>query len=527
MERPRALISVWDKTGIEEFAESLQSMGWAILSTGGTATRLRDSGIEVTDVSDTTGHPEIFDGRVKTLHPAIHGGIMARRDSEQDMEKLADMGYGTIDMVCVNLYPFEETASREPPVSDQELIEMIDIGGPTMVRSAAKNHADVIVITKPEQHESILEALSKSQGNPSGIDLTMRKELAISAFQSTAAYDSAVSNELWGRFTESRIPNRILASSEKGIELRYGENPHQPASFFPSTGKPRGLSRAVQHGGKPLSYNNYLDLDAALRLSRSLLHTCAFGNHSCVLIKHTNPCGASVSDNQVSAWENALASDPESAFGCVIAFDRVVVKETAESIGKHFFECMIAPGYETDALEILSNSKNRRMLTLDPFGELIDELKISQVQGGWLSQVQGPPRIDWENARLVTKMTLDEEELNLARFGTSVIAETQSNAIILVRKSETGYSTVGVGPGQTSRVEAVRIAARRAGERAQGAMMISDAFFPFRDGIDQSKEIGITSVVQPGGSIRDDEVIDAANEFGMAMLFTGTRLFRH
>ena len=251
---------------------------------------------------------------------------------------IRDRGYGTIDMVCVNLYPFEETASREPPVSDQELIEMIDIGGPTMVRSAAKNHEDVIVITKPEQHESILEALSESQGDPSGIDLTMRKELAMSAFQSTAAYDSAVSNELWGRFRESRIPNRILASSEKGIELRYGENPHQPASFFPSTGRPRGLSRAVQNGGKSLSYNNYLDLDAALRLSRSLLQTCAFGNHSCVLIKHTNPCGASVSDNQVSAWENALASDPESAFGCVIAFDRVVVKETAESIGKHFFE---------------------------------------------------------------------------------------------------------------------------------------------------------------------------------------------
>ena len=527
MERPRALISVWDKTGIAELASSLQSMGWEILSTGGTATRLRDSGIEVTDVSDITGHSEMFDGRVKTLHPAVHGGILARRNSKQDMEKLANMGYRSIDMVCVNLYPFEETAARDPPANNDELIEMIDIGGPTMVRSAAKSHSDVIVITNPEQHESVLDALSKSEGDPSGVDLTMRRNLAMSAFQSTAAYDSAVSNELSGRFTESRMPNRILVSSEQGIELRYGENPHQPASFFPSSGNPSGLSRAVQHGGKPLSYNNYLDLDASLRLVRSLSQTCDFAPHSCVLIKHTNPCGASVSENQLSAWENALASDPESAFGCVIAFDRVVVKETAESIGKHFFECMIAPGYESDALEILSNSKNRRILTLDPLGELIDEPKIRQVQGGWLSEVQGIPRIDWENARSVTKKILDEEELNLARFGTSVIAEVQSNAIILVRKTETGYSTVGVGPGQTSRVEAVRIAARRAGDRAQGAMMISDAFFPFRDGIDKSNEIGITSVVQPGGSIRDDEVIDAANEFGMAMVFTGTRLFRH
>jgi phosphoribosylaminoimidazolecarboxamide formyltransferase/IMP cyclohydrolase len=527
MERPTALISVWDKTGIEELAASLQSMGWTILSTGGTATRLRDSGIEVRDVSEATGHPEIFDGRVKTLHPAVHGGILARRDSKQDMEKLVEMGYGSIDLVCVNLYPFEETAARDPPASEQELIEMIDIGGPTMVRSAAKNHADVIVITNPDQHRSVLEALSKTEGHPSGVDLGLRRDLAISAFQSTAAYDSAVSNELWGRFTESTIPNRILTTSDQGVELRYGENPHQPASFFPSPGASRGLSRAVQHGGKPLSYNNYLDLDAALRLVRSISQTCDFGSHSCVVIKHTNPCGASISENQVSAWENSLASDPESAFGCVIAFDRVVERETAESIGNHFFECMIAPGYESDALEILSESKNRRILTLDPLGEITDEPKIRQVQGGWLSQIQGIPNIDWENVSHVTEKTLEGDELNLARFGTSVIAEVQSNAIILVRKTENGYSTVGVGPGQTSRVESVRIAARRAGERAKGAMMISDAFFPFRDGIDTSNEIGITSIVQPGGSIRDDEVIEAANQHDMAMIFTGIRLFRH
>tara|TARA_B100000459_G_scaffold147179_1_gene115601 strand:- start:1094 stop:2677 length:1584 start_codon:yes stop_codon:yes gene_type:complete len=527
MERPRALISVWDKTGIEDLATALNSMNWELISTGGTASKLRKAGFKVTDVSDVSGHPEILDGRVKTLHPALHGGILARRDSEKDMRTLAELGYVGIDMVCVNLYPFEDTAALDPPVSNQDLFEMIDIGGPTMVRSSAKNHADVIIVTQPEQYESILNALSESNGNPSGVGLEMRKELALSAFQSTAAYDSAISNELWTRFIQSRIPNRILASSKPGIELRYGENPHQQASFYPSPGNPRGLSRAEQHGGKPLSYNNYLDLDAALRLVRSLSQTCDFESHSCVAIKHTNPCGASVSNNQVSAWENALASDPESAFGCVIAFDSVVEKETAESIGNHFFECMIAPGYQSDALEILSNGKNRRILTLDPLGELIDEPKIRQVQGGWLSQIQGIHRIDWENVRHVTEKTLDEDELNLARFGTSVIAEVQSNAIILVRKTESGYSTVGVGPGQTSRVEAVRIAARRAGKKAKGAMMISDAFFPFRDGVDTSSEIGITSIVQPGGSIRDEEVIEAANEFGIAMVLTGTRLFRH
>ena len=527
MERPRALISVWDKTGIEELAASLQSMGWDILSTGGTATKLREAGIEVTEVSDETEHPEVFGGRVKTLHPAIHGGILAKRDSNQDMQKLADLGYGGIDLVCVNLYPFEDTTARDPPASDQELIEMIDIGGPTMVRSAAKNHVDVIVITSPVQYESIIIALSESGGNPSGVDFGMRKALALAAFQSTASYDSAISNELWTRFAESQIPNRILVSSEEGQELRYGENPHQPASFFPNSGKATGLSGAVIKGGKTLSYNNYLDLDAALRLVRSLSQTCDFAPHSCAVIKHTNPCGASVAESQVSAWENALASDSESAFGCVIAFNQVVAKETAEAIGKHFFECMIAPGYEPEALAILSNGKNRRMISMNPLGEFLEAPKIRQVQGGWLSQIEGPPIIDWENAISVTHESLDEDGLNLARFGISVIAEVQSNAIILVRKVETGFATVGIGPGQTSRVEAVRIAARRAGDRAQGSMMISDAFFPFRDSIDISNEIGITSIVQPGGSIRDEEVIEAANEHGMRMVFTGTRLFRH
>jgi len=527
MRRPKALISVWDKTGIEDLAEVLHSLGWEIISTGGTASKLRDSGIETTDISELTGHPEIFDGRIKTLHPAVHGGILARRDSKQDLAKLAELGYAEIDMVCVNLYPFEETAERNPPASDAELIEMIDIGGPTMIRSAAKNHPSVIIATNPQQYESISVALTESKGQPSGVSLNLREQLALAAFQCTAAYDSVVSNELWRRFSNEAIPNRINAISLEGVGLRYGENPHQPAAFYPKSGCSSGLSAAVQHGGKPLSYNNYLDLDSALRLARSLAQECVSSPHACVIIKHTNPCGASIDINQESAWKNALASDPESAFGCVVAFSSVVEKSTAQAIGNHFFECMIAPGYESEALSILSQSKNRRLLTLEPLGEYQDEARVRQVQGGWLTQVQGPPRIDWKNVNCVTDRILDGEGTDLARFGTIVASEVQSNAIVIVRNTETGSSTVGVGPGQTSRIEAARIAARRAGERAQGAMMISDAFFPFRDGIDFSNEIGISSVVQPGGSIRDNEIIEAANEHGIAMLFTGVRLFRH
>ncbi|MBR79517.1 MAG: bifunctional phosphoribosylaminoimidazolecarboxamide formyltransferase/IMP cyclohydrolase PurH, partial [Euryarchaeota archaeon] len=435
MERPRALISVWDKTGVVELAASLCTMGWRIVSTGGTASKLREAGIEVTEVSEVTGHPEIFDGRVKTLNPAVHAGILARRDSKEDMSQLTELGYHAIDLVCVNLYPFEETASREPPASIVELIEMIDIGGPTMVRSAAKNHPYVIVATDPTQYEPILLALSDSDGLPDGVNHEMRKSLALDAFRATAAYDNSVSSELEDRFSESEIPEMINVSSGTGSPLRYGENPHQPAAFYPPSGTASGLSAAVQHGGKPLSYNNYLDLDAALRLSRSLSSSIDSSLHTCVAIKHTNPCGASVDDTQSSAWEQALASDPESAYGCVIALNRTVEAHTAEAIGDHFFECMIAPGYEADALDILSGKKNRRMLTLAPMGEYQTEARIRQVEGGWLSQIQGPAPIDWDSSECVTQQKLDEGAIELARFGSLVISEVQSNAIVIVRST--------------------------------------------------------------------------------------------
>ena len=527
MASPRALLSVWDKSGIETLGRALAGMGWELLSTGGTARSLREAGLEVTEVSEATGHPEVFDGRVKTLHPAVHGGILARREREDDMSALGELGYLPIDLVCINLYPFEAVAARDPPAPTDELVEMIDIGGPTMIRSAAKNHQDVLVLTHSDQYPGVLDSLATADGSPSGVGREVREGLALAAYQRTAAYDAAVSNELESRFADTDVPSRIHVASGSGTGLRYGENPHQPAAFYSTASGPAGLAAAVQHAGKELSFNNYLDLDGALRLVRSLYVTCAGEPHGCIIVKHSNPCGAAVDSTQVGAWENALASDTESAFGCVIAFTKPVEKDTAEAIGDHFLECIIAPGYEPGAIEVLSAKKNRRLLALDPIEPRADEVRLRQLDGGWLAQVQGPPKIDWGEVKCVTERQVGTSELALARFGSAVLAEVKSNAIILVTRTETGCATVGVGPGQTSRVEAVRIAARRAGNRAKGSMMLSDAFFPFRDGIDTAHEIGVATVVQPGGSVRDQEAIDAANEHGMAMLFTGTRLFLH
>ena len=534
---PRALISVYDKTGVTALATALTAMGWKILSTGGTARLLRENGVDVTDVTDVTGHPEVFNGRVKTLHPAIHAAILARGNNSDDMATLEELGYPRIDLVAVNLYPFEEVAAKEPPVSEAELIEMIDIGGPTLVRASAKSHQDVLIVTNPLDYNNILETIQEAGGDPSAIDLATRQRLALTAYQRTAAYDVALANTLANRLeslehpASAVLPEKLLISGGVRNPLRYGENPHQPAAFYPENvvgESPNGLAAAVQHGGKALSFNNYLDLDAALRFCRSHIGSdWSDWPHCCVIIKHTNACGVAISTNQVSAWDDALASDPESAFGCVIAFNTPVSKATAEKIGNHFVECIIAPDYEDGALEILSLKKNRRMLTLEGMTSLDMQTHFRQIDGGWLAQTEGAPVIDWSEVKCVTTTQADPNQIDLARFGVAVCAQVKSNCVIFIQPTPTGFATVGIGPGQTSRVEAVRIAARRAGERAKGAMMVSDAFFPFRDGIDTSHEIGITAVVQPGGSIRDQEVIDAANEHQMTMLFTGTRLFRH
>ena len=534
---PRALISVYDKTGVTAFATALTAMGWQILSTGGTARLLRENGLEVTDVTDVTGHPEVFDGRVKTLHPAIHAAILARGDNEDDMTTLDELGYPRIDLVAVNLYPFEAVAAQDPPVSEADLIEMIDIGGPTLVRASAKSHADVLIVTNPDDYGELAETIQEANGDPAGVDISTRQRLALTAYQRTAAYDVALANTLSNRLESlesvaaEMLPEKLLISGGEQTALRYGENPHQPAAFYPSNTvgeTTRGLAAATQHGGKALSFNNYLDLDAALRFCRSHIGP-EWENwpHCCVIIKHTNACGVAISTDQVAAWDDALASDPESAFGCVIAFNTPVSKKTAERIGGHFVECIIAPGYDEGSLEILSEKKNRRMLTLGSMESLEMCTQFRQIDGGWLAQTEGAPVIDWSTVKCVTKAEADTTQVDLARFGVAVCAQVKSNCVIFIQPTDTGFATVGIGPGQTSRVEAVRIAARRAGERAKGAMMVSDAFFPFRDGIDTAHEIGISTVVQPGGSIRDAEAIEAANEHGMTMVFTGTRLFRH
>jgi len=535
IDSPRALLSVYDKTGVTALAVALEAMGWKIVSTGGTARLLRESGVSVDDVSSITEHPEVFDGRVKTLHPAIHAPILARGNNPDDVQTLAQLGYPRIDMVVVNLYPFEEVAARQPPVEIDELIEMVDIGGPTLIRAAAKNHPDILVMVDPSQYDEVLAHLQQTDGDPKSVPLDVRQRLALTAFQRTAAYDVVLATTLAERFEgvelEGDLPPRLLISGGKLNRLRYGENPHQMAGFFDSSRvgeKLEGLASADQHGGKELSFNNYLDLDAALRFARSVSGDAwSQWPHCCVIIKHTNACGVAISANQVEAWDDALASDPESAFGCVIAFNQVVSLEVAEAIGGNFVECIIAPGFEDSALELLSEKKNRRMLTFDNFTPLDPVLRWRQIDGGWLAQEEGAPQINWADVKSVTKKSADEGQIDLAKFGVTVCAQVKSNCVVFVQPTTTGFATVGIGPGQTSRVEAVRIAARRAGERATGAMMVSDAFFPFRDGIDTSHEMGITSVVQPGGSIRDQEVIDAADEHGMTMLFTGVRLFRH
>jgi phosphoribosylaminoimidazolecarboxamide formyltransferase/IMP cyclohydrolase len=563
----RALISVYDKSGIIEFASDLCGFGFEIISTGGSARLLSKANIPVTDITDVTGHPEVFDGRVKTLHPAVHAGILARNDRPDDLSTLADLGYDRIDIVCVDLYPFEAAAAKWPPAPESELIEMIDIGGPTLLRAAAKAHRDVLVVPSANHRGELIDALAEVDGNPRLLRIELRRRFAIAAYQRTAAYDVHVATTLSQRLLDFPLlendennsqppaistnhdisdtsqtarnasgdsagpPPQLLIAGGKMTRLRYGENPHQLAAFYPNSDNSaivEGLATAEQHGGKELSFNNYLDLDAALRFVRSLTgDSWSDWPHACVVIKHTNACGVAISSAQSTAWQDALASDPESAFGCVIAFNSEVTAATADSISDHFVECIIAPSFHREAFNTLSQKKNRRLLTLPNFSPLTSELRWRQIDGGWLAQSEGAPLIEWSSVQCVTKKSSDEAERELARFGVAVCAQVKSNCVVFVKSTETGLATVGIGPGQTSRVEAVRIAARRAGRDAAGAMMVSDAFFPFRDGIDAADEMGITSVVQPGGSIRDSEVITAADEHGMTMLFTGTRLFRH
>ena len=540
--QPRALLSVYDKTGIVEFATSLSQHGFQLVSTGGTARTLRAAGLDVIGVSEVTGHPEIFDGRVKSLHPAIHGPLLARLESEEDLKGLAELGYPPIQIVACNLYPFSAAAAQQPPLEDSALLEMIDIGGPTMVRASAKNHRNVIIACNPSRYDEIVSALHSSPSVQSvGIDL--RRSLALDAYEHTAAYDSAIADELHARWIgrpeksdvtaeqTARLPSTLLASAVKTHALRYGENSHQAAALYTDPrefGNHSTLVTAHVDGEKDMSYNNYSDADATLRLCRAL-STDEWPNtpHVCVIVKHNNPCGAALGTTQKEAYEAALASDPESAFGSIICFNEPLEADTAKAMASLFIEVLMAPAYNADAKEIVMQKKNRRILTIESPGNRLASLERilvrKPIEGGWLVQTEEPPVIDWDKAKVVTKKSPSEAEIASMKFAVRICEQVKSNAIVMVQ----GTATVGIGPGQTSRVEAVRIAARRAGERAKGCVLASDAFFPFKDGLEQAADAGAASIVQPGGSIRDQEVIDAADERGLSMLFTGHRLFRH
>jgi phosphoribosylaminoimidazolecarboxamide formyltransferase/IMP cyclohydrolase len=503
----RALISVSDKTGIIDFARELKNFNVEIISTGGTAKALRDAGIDVRDISDVTGFPEMMDGRVKTLHPRVHGGLLALRDNPEHVAAMQEHGIEPIDMVVVNLYPFAATISREG-VTREEAIEQIDIGGPAMIRSAAKNAAAVAVVVDPKQYPSLIEDLHQNAGS---IPIPTLERLAAEAFQHTAQYDSLVSSYLSG---SSLMPARITLALTKLADLRYGENPHQVASLYQS--QIGGLANAAILSGKEMSFNNYVDADAAWQL------VCDFGDTACAIIKHTNPAGAGLGETPTEAYQKALATDPVSAFGGIVAFNRAVDLPAAQEVTKIFTEVVIAPDFDAAALELLQTKKNLRVIRMRSV-EKNNELELRQISGGMLVQTKDVHELRPEDLKVVTERQPTDEEIRALLFAWTVCKHTKSNAIIYARADQ----TVGVGAGQMSRVDSVKIGAMRAQLRVAGSVLASDAFFPFRDGLDEAAHHGITAVIQPGGSVRDDEVIAAANEHGLAMVFTGVRHFKH
>ena len=574
----RALLSVSDKNGIEALAQSLVEAGWELLSTGGTAGVVREAGLPVTEVAQVTGHAEMMEGRVKTLHPAIHAGLLARRDRADDMASLEEHGYGPIDLVAVNLYPFRETVAQgDVPVD--EAMEKVDIGGPTMIRAAAKSHADVLVVVDPADYDRVTAALS--DGEP--VDPGLRRELAAKVFRHISEYDAAVATYLEAGTTGAQMADLEEASAEGNASsvdleasvesdqsppdalsldlelvqgLRYGENPGQEAAFYRWTGIEDGLAGLQQLHGKELSYNNLLDLDGAV-LS---LAPFAFSPRPAVcIIKHTTPCGLAVAGTVKEAYERALRTDSVSAFGSVIAVNRRIDEETAEAMSSLFIECIVAPGFDEEALEVLTQKQNLRLLVSGGIGESVEgepdgdwwkrapeEVRragrflaehgrrpeartLRSVYGGMLAQSPPPPpfygvgKVNWSVA---TDRSPDETEWDDLRFAWAAVFGVKSNAILFA----SGGATLGIGAGQMSRVDSSQIAVQKAADAGldlEGAVLASDAFFPFRDGVDAAAEAGVRAIVQPGGSVRDDEVTEAANEHGMAMVFTEQRLFRH
>jgi len=515
-----ALISVTDKTGIVEFATFLSGQGVKLLSTGGTAKVLRENGLNVTDVSDVTGFPEIMDGRVKTLHPNVHGGLLGRRDLQSHMDAMNEHNIDPIDMVIVNLYAFEETVSKGGDFAS--CIENIDIGGPSMIRSAAKNHNDVVVITNPARYGDVKAEMEANSGSTS---LDLRKSLAAEAFTRTGEYDTAISNWFNGQLSESRVQSleKLKINAELKQELRYGENPHQTASLYVHDKKIPSVVNANQLQGKELSYNNIADTDAAFDLVNE------FTDPAVAIIKHANPCGVATDANLAAAYERALACDPVSPFGGIFAFNRTLDSETAELLSKIFAEVIIAPELDEKAKEILSAKKNLRVLTTGAMPDRNrNERFVKSVSGGFLVQNRDN-KILGDELKVVTKRAPSEQELKDLTFAFTVCKHVKSNAVVLAKDN----TTVSIGAGQMNRLNSSRIAGWNAKETntaiedASGSVLASEAFFPFADGLIAAAENGITAVIQPGGSVRDQEVIDAANERDLAMVFTGIRHFRH
>ena len=511
----RALVSVSDKRGLIPFVEGLAALGVEVLSTGGTCRTLRDAGVDVIEVSEKTGFPEIMDGRVKTLHPVIHGGLLGRRGTDEGV--MEEHGIEPIDLLVVNLYPFEQTIAREDATID-EAIENIDIGGPAMIRAASKNHDGVAVIVEPDDYEDVLDALEND-----GLSIEDRRRLAAKAYAHTANYDTAITKYLSTSLGDDVLGDRFLYAGSRSQQLRYGENPHQQSSFYVDQQAASGsLAAAKQLQGKELSYNNIADSDAALECVKQ------FENPACVIVKHANPCGVAVAGDITEAYEKAFKTDPTSAFGGIIAFNRPMDGKTAAAIiDKQFVEVILAPEVSTEAAEICAAKKNVRVLETGAWDEAADGgFDFKKVSGGLLVQSSDLGKITEGDLNVVTEVAPTPEQIQDMLFAWTVVKYVKSNAIIFCKDN----MTIGVGAGQMSRVYSTKIAAIKAADEnleVKGSVMASDAFFPFRDGIDAAAETGISAIIQPGGSMRDDEVIQAANEHGLAMVFTGMRHFRH
>jgi len=512
----RALISVSDKEGILDFARELKKLGIEILSTGGTAKLLRENNIDVKEVSDYTGFPEMLDGRVKTLHPKIHGGLLALRDNPKHMKTVEEHNIGLIDMVVVNLYPFEKTTQKHN-VTIEEVIENIDIGGPSMLRSAAKNHKSVAVICNPNRYPEIIEELKKNNGS---LSCELMRSLAIEVFSLTSHYDGVIYTYLKNYFKgkpETGFPEKLGLNFEKIQDLRYGENPHQRGAFYKEKGKVYGLINLKQLQGKELSFNNILDLNAAFELVKE------FNNPAVVIVKHNNPCGVAEDKTQDKAFLAAWKCDPLSAFGGIVALNRKLDLKCAKIIARSgFLECIIAPAFEKEAIELFKDKKNLRLLELSNL-EPINEPEFKRLSGGMLLQDKDLETLDANNLKVVTKKKPTQKEMESLIFGWKVAKHTKSNAIVLTR----GTKTVGVGAGQMSRVDSVFIATKKAAKLTRGSVLASDAFFPKEDAIQLAAKFKIKAIIQPGGSIADEQIIKMADRYKIAMVFTGIRHFKH